>query len=125
MIRQETAKIEKSITHTKRSLQYDNNKKFENLFAMLQANGTSATQMKVLEEIKASLGIEMPIKNDEAFMEFDSSLETDAEKRRAMVNMSVIVPLLRIVTYMRLICLKVTYMRIINKSQIKNLLIVY
>ena len=92
---------------------------------MLQANGTSATQMKVLEEIKASLGIEMPIKNDEAFMEFDSSLETDAEKRRAMVNMSVIVPLLRIVTYMRLICLKVTYMRIINKSQIKNLLIVY
>lgn len=77
-------RIIRKINATKRSLEYDLNKKFENLkHSIVMQNNINRISMT---EARSILEKEMPIKNIQEFNEFDESLIDDDNKQNALVS---------------------------------------
>lgn len=77
--------LSKLIKGAKQSILYDFNKKIEELKSTViinRAPGVGTT----IKQLKETLGVELPFKEDDAFKDFNRSVKQDDEKDAALVS---------------------------------------
>lgn len=85
-IDEQTALLQRSLLNENKSLQYDLRKYVDEIKNTLIANNVATDPRQSASSAIETLNVELPLKNLDEFLKFDSDLKNTESKKEALVN---------------------------------------